>query len=217
MKKYLVVLIAILCVSTNSFAACDQQRKEYERFIKICDDYTNTSYLIMGIGGIFTYTTAGISLAAGGLLGSVPGFIAKNSCRIKEEKKFNLEVCEGKITNDQRILEARLKKQKKHEKKKEKKRKKKIKKLKKAKKEEKKRIDSIQKINAAFDVKRSEAEAEYHQAVAKVIQTLVDDGFDVRESEVQEIIARSRDDLRERLNERLEDLEEKRKEEIDRI
>jgi Spy/CpxP family protein refolding chaperone len=92
-----VTQIVFLSYSLNAFAACDQERSEFNHFDSLCSQLTATAEVVQATsalgGSIFAFATFGASVLAGGL--AVSGAIAArdNACRIRAEKLANLNVC----------------------------------------------------------------------------------------------------------------------------
>ncbi len=196
----LVTIILFNTFSLNAFAVCESERNEYNHFNDLCNKLTAASQVAMVSGGIFgtifAIPTLGLSLAAGGLAGAGPGFAATNACRIRDEKKSNLDRCEANATEahqrTEEVQRAEVERQR-------------------------QRGIRIIQVNQIYNTQRTQAEVDFQTAVDRMIQEMVDEGFDVNLPETQEVIRRSREDLRSALNQRLEQIEQQRRQELSQI
>lgn len=206
MRFRILIPVLLLSLSSQALAVCDNERDEYNHFRDLCERLSAASGGTAILGTILTAPLFGI----GGLLGLAPGAAAANACRIRDEKKANLERCESfeaaaaQAIAEHNRLQAEAERIRAENERQEV-----------ARQEE--RHKRINEVSYAHVQRRDQAVADFNSAVDRVIQEMIDEGFDVNSPESQEVIRASRADLEAALQIQLNQIEKDRRAAISQI
>jgi hypothetical protein len=189
MKSFKFVTFALLpALFMNPFALaqpCDHERNEYVEWNDRCEQLSASSQVAGVAGGIFAICTFGASM----IPCAAAAAAASNACRIRDEKKINLDNCEA----NQRALDAQAKA---------------------AAAAATARRDRIKQINADFANRSSQLIQRYAQMVQDFFDNYSRDGWNTEDPESQELLRTTREKIERERDQKLKQLEAERKQTV---
>jgi len=189
MKLRNVALISLITMSTQAFAVCERERDEYADWNGKCETLSAASQVTGTGGGLFAIVTLGLSLipCAAAIVA------AKNACRIKDEKKQNLERCEAhvaRLTHEaQEAADRSIA-------------------------EEQARQTRIAQLNSDFGNQRTLIIQQYHQMIENFRKAFVEEGWNLDDLESQELLRTTCATMEHERDQKLDQLEIERRQAI---
>ena len=184
-----LVVVLLLSISTQAFAVCEQERNEFEDWNTRCEKLCAASQITGTAGGIFAIVTFGASLIpCAAAIGA-----AKNACRIRDEKRNNLNNCEKFQTDlaNQVLKDAEILLQAKQA-----------------------RQNKIAQINTDYADKKLKITQLYDKKIQDFVDNFVTEGWDINDPDSQELIRTTRADMEHERDLILDQLEIDRKLEV---
>ena len=184
-----VAVVLLLSFSTQAFAVCEQERNEYANWNTKCETLSAASQVTGVAGGIFAIVTFGASM----IPCAATCAAAQNACRIRDEKQHNLSKCEAYQANlaHQSQVAAQLSLQ-----------------------TEQAKRNKIAQINADFAAKKIKLYQVYDQMILDFVNNFASDGWDLDDPDSQNVIRTTRANVDLERNQKLDQLEIDRKQEI---
>lgn len=177
-----VVLLLVFAFTSNAFAICEHERNDYADWNDRCEKLSATSQAIGAVGGLFAMVTFGASM----IPCAAATAAASNACRIKDEKKQNLETCEARSAYlAQEAQEAADR----------------------AIAAEQARLGRIAQIDEDFVSRRTVILQQYNQMIQDFTKNYTAEGWNMNDPESQELLRTTRTSIERERDQRLDQLE----------